>query len=58
MTQGVQERLMTAILAVFAHFLTLPSVLAESPNQTLPIILGLVVVTAMAVGCAVALKKS
>jgi hypothetical protein len=49
---------MTAILAEFAHFLTLPSVLAESPNQTLPIIIGLVIVTAMAVGCAIALKKT
>ena len=58
MTQGVQEALMTAILAVFANFLTLPSVLAESPNQTLPIILGLVILTAMAVGCAIALKKT
>ena len=58
MTQGVQEALMTAILAVFAHFLTLPSVLAESPNQTLPIILGVVVLAATGVGCAIALKKT
>jgi len=49
---------MAAILAEFAHFLTLPSVLAESPNQTLPIILGLVVLTATAVGCTIALKKT
>ena len=49
---------MIAILAEFAHFLTLPSVLAESPNQAFPIILGLVVITATGVGCAIALKKT
>ena len=47
---------MTAILAEFAHFLTLAS--AVRPNQAFPIILGLVLITSMAVGCAIVLKKT
>jgi hypothetical protein len=57
MTQGAQEALMTAILAEFAPYVTLPSVLAVSPNLTLPTILALVVISATGVGCAIALKK-
>jgi hypothetical protein len=57
MTQGVQEALMTAILAEFAPYVTPPSVLAVSSDYTLINIFAVVVIAAMGVGCAIALKK-
>ena len=48
---------MTAILAEFANYVTLPSVLAVSPNLTLPTILAMVIISATGLGCAIALRK-
>ncbi len=48
---------MTAILAEFAPYVTLPSVVAAQSNFLLINIFTVVVITAFAVGCAVSLRK-
>lgn len=48
---------MTAILAEFAPYVTLPSVVAAQSNFLLINIFTVVVITAFAVWCAVSLRK-
>ena len=48
---------MTAILAEFANYLTLPSVLAASPDFTLMAIIAVVIIGAAGIWSAVALKQ-
>jgi hypothetical protein len=48
---------MTAILAEFAPYVTLPSVLAVQPDFTLMNIFAVAVIAAAGVACAVTLRK-